>query len=61
MTVSELVRALQALPDQDATVVIGEGMKPDTWLIVSGVVPRQIARIDPDRAAPGTEAAIEIV
>jgi len=36
MKVRELVETLQRLPDQDATVVIGEGMVPDVWLIVEG-------------------------
>ncbi|WP_375764250.1 hypothetical protein ACE10X_13285 [Bradyrhizobium sp. Pha-3] len=61
MKVSDLVRRLHALPDQNATVVIGEGTKPDTWLIVSGVVPRQISRVSRDHAEPGIEAAVEIV
>lgn len=61
MKVCDLVRALKALPDQDAIVVIGKGGKPDVWLIVSGVVPRQISRIDEDHAVPGTGAAVEIV
>ena len=39
MTVQELVTiSLQALPDQNATVVIGEGVEKETWLLVSGVV-----------------------
>jgi hypothetical protein len=38
MTVQELVSILQALPDQNATVVIGEGVEKETWLVVSGVV-----------------------
>jgi hypothetical protein len=61
MKVCDLVRALSALPDQDAIVVIGEGGKPEVWLIVSGVVERQISRIDEDQAVSGTDAAIEIV
>jgi hypothetical protein len=61
MKVCDLVRALSALPDQDAIVVIGEGGKPEVWLLVSGVVERQISRIDEDQAVSGTDAAIEIV
>ena len=61
MIVRELVQALQALPDQDATVVIGEGSKPDEWLIVTGLTPRRIFRLDDDRAKPGSDMAIEIV
>jgi hypothetical protein len=61
MRVRELMQALQALPDQDATVVIGEGNKPDVWLIVSGLLPRQISRLDDDCAGPGNDPAIEMV
>lgn len=61
MTVYELVRALKALPDQQATVVIGEGERPDVWLIVSGLTPRQISRVDDDHAVPGDSPAVEIV
>jgi hypothetical protein len=61
MKVCDLVRALNALPDQDAIVVIGEGGKPEVWLIVSGVVQRQISRIDEDHAVSGPDAAVEIV
>ena len=61
MRVCELVEALQALPDQDATVVIGEGGSPGVWLIVSGLISQKIARMDADHAVPGSEPAIEIV
>ncbi|WP_298369339.1 hypothetical protein [uncultured Bradyrhizobium sp.] len=61
MKVRELVQVLQALPDQDATVVIGEGAKPETWLIVSGVAECRIARVNEDHAIAGSEPAIEIV
>jgi len=61
MKVRELVQALQALRDQDATVVIGEGNKPDDWLIVSGLVPRRIFRLDDDHAKSGSDMAVEIV
>jgi hypothetical protein len=61
MKVCDLVRALKALPDQDAIAVIGEGGKPEVWLIVSGVVQRRISPIDEDHAVPGTDAAVEIV
>jgi hypothetical protein len=61
MRVRELVQALQALPDQDATVVIGEGSKPDEWLIVSGLAPRKISRLNDDHAKPGSDMAVEIV
>jgi hypothetical protein len=61
MKVRELVQALQALPDQDATVVIGEGNKPDEWLIVSGLAPRRIFRLDDDHAKPGSDMVVEVV
>jgi len=61
MNVHKLVKMFQGLPDQNATVVIGEGTKPDLWLIASGVVLRQIAPINDDHAVQGTEAAVEIV
>ncbi|WP_375782732.1 hypothetical protein ACE10Z_22585 [Bradyrhizobium sp. Pha-3] len=61
MKVRELIQVLQTLPDQDATVVIGEGAKPETWLIVSGVAECRIARVNDDHAIVGCEPAIEIV
>ncbi|MCP3401865.1 MULTISPECIES: hypothetical protein [unclassified Bradyrhizobium] len=61
MTVRELVDALRALPDQNATVVIGEGNRPDVWLLVSGLVLRRIFQLDDDFAMPGNDAAVEIV
>jgi hypothetical protein len=61
MKVRELIKALQAFPDQDATVVIGEGAKPGVWLVVSGLVPRQISRVDDDHATAGAKTAVEIV
>ncbi len=42
MKVRELVETLQRLPDQDATVVIGEGLSPNVWLIVEGAAVRGI-------------------
>jgi hypothetical protein len=61
MTVQELVTILQALPDQNATVVIGEGVEKETWLLVSGVVERRVALTNSDVVGPGQEPAIEIV
>jgi hypothetical protein len=61
MKVAELVSILQALPDQQATVVIGDGKAPDTWLIVTGIIERRIAKKNPDESVPGDEPAIEIV
>ena len=63
MKVRELTKLLQGLPDQDATVVIGEGIKHDLWLLVTGVVERKID--DPtdklDSVGPGREPGVEIV
>jgi hypothetical protein len=61
MKVAELVSILQAVPDQQATVVIGDGDSPNSWLIVTGIIERQIALKNPDEAGPGDEPAIEIV
>jgi hypothetical protein len=63
MNVRELIKALQTLPDQEATVVIGEGQKPEVWLIVSGVIERsiQVSENDLDWAGPGDDPAVEIV
>ena len=61
MKVRELVTTLQALLDQNATVVIGDGVEQETWLVVSGVVERRIAPINPSVVGPGEEPAIEIV
>ncbi|MBT1516310.1 hypothetical protein KIP88_38300 [Bradyrhizobium sp. SRL28] len=60
MTVQELVTILQALPDQNASVV-GEGVEQESWLFVSGVVERRITPINSDVAGPGKEPAVEIV
>jgi hypothetical protein len=61
MKVAELVSILQAFPDQQATVIIGDGDAPNTWLMVTGIIERQIARKNLDEAGPGDEPAIEIV
>jgi hypothetical protein len=61
MTVQELVTILQALPDQNATVVIGEEVEKETWLVVSRVVEHRIVLINSDVAGPGKEPAVEIV
>lgn len=63
MNVRELIELLEGWPDQEATVVIGEGMRLDQWLLVTGIVGRRIA-VDPknpDVALPGAEAGLEIV
>jgi hypothetical protein len=61
MKVAELVTISQALPNQEATVIIGHGEAPDTWLIATGIIERQIALKNADEAGPGDEPAIEIV
>jgi hypothetical protein len=63
MNVRELIKLLQDCPEQDATVLIGEGMRLDRWLLATGIVVRRIA-IDadnPDFAISGQEAGVEIV
>jgi hypothetical protein len=62
MTVSELVRALQGLPDQEATVIVACDAISE-WLIASAILQRRISRSDrnSDIVVPGTEIAIEIV
>jgi hypothetical protein len=63
MTVRELVELLQKLPNQEATVVVGEGIKPDRWLLIIGLVERRIALANHnlDWVGPGAEQAVEIV
>jgi hypothetical protein len=61
--VRNLIRALEQLPDQDATVVIADSVCEDCWLIITGVVERRITRAteNPDFAVPGSEPGVEIV
>ncbi|MBR0746879.1 hypothetical protein JQ582_23390 [Bradyrhizobium japonicum] len=63
MKVRELVETLQRLPDQDATVVIGEGLSPNVWLIVEGAIVRgiQTRKDNLDWVGPGSEPGVEIV
>lgn len=63
MNVREFIERLQAMPDQDATVVIAEGVHAHLWLIVSGLVPRGVKRTadNPDLVEPGSQPAVEIV
>jgi len=63
MKVRELVETLQRLPDQDATVVIGEGKVPNVWLIAEGVVERgiRVRKDNLDWVGPGSEPGVEIV
>lgn len=63
MKIRELIRILQELPDQDASVVVSNGPGQDTFLVITGIVERGIRRLEsnPDFAGPGREPAIEIV
>ena len=62
MKVRELVKALEQIQDQDAPVLIGEGLRPDLWLVVTGIVEHGIERRDAlDAVGPGHEIGIEIV
>ena len=63
MSVRELIKLLQDWPDQEATIVIGEGMRLDRWLLATGIVGRRMV-VDsdsPNFAVPGREAGVEIV
>jgi hypothetical protein len=62
MKVRELIERLQALPDQEATVVIAHLFR-QRWLVVSGVFPRGLAPLEenPDFMGPGSESGVEIV
>jgi hypothetical protein len=62
MTVKELVRVLQGLPNQDATVIVACDAISE-WLVASAILQRRISRSDrnSDIVVPGTEIAIEIV
>jgi len=63
MKVRELIELLQALPEQEATVVVAEGVRFDRWLLATGVAGRRIAPDagNPDFAIPGGQPGIEIV
>ncbi|MBA7468234.1 MAG: hypothetical protein DI543_03980 [Bradyrhizobium icense] len=68
MNVRELIELLQASSCRNGLtrkrpVVIGEGMRLDQWLLVTGVVGRRIAADakNPDVVQPGVEAGVEIV
>jgi hypothetical protein len=63
MKVHELIKLLQDWPDQNATVVLGEGQRHDRWLLATGIVGRRIAAHtdNPDFAVPGNESGVEIV
>jgi hypothetical protein len=57
MTVKELIQALQQWPDQDATVVISHGAGLNVFLVVTGIVHRNIRRLDGNPALRGLEAS----
>jgi hypothetical protein len=61
MKVRELVELLRKLPNQEATILIGEGMTPNVWLTVCGVAERNIslANDNPDRVGPGSELDVD--
>ena len=63
MKVHELVEKLQRLPDQNATVIIGQGQSSDIWLVVTGLVERNIAPSDEnsDYVVSGAQRGVEIV
>ena len=63
MTVRELVEMLRRLPDQEAKVVVGDGLSPNLWIAASGIVEQGVRRRldNPDFFGPGMERAIEIV
>ena len=63
MNVRELIELLQAWPEQEATVVVAEGMRFDRWLLATGIVGRRVAADagNPDFAQPGSHPGIEIV
>ena len=63
MKVHELIEKLQRLPDQNATVIIGQGQSPNVWLIVTGLVERNIAPSDEnsDYVVSGAQRGVEIV
>jgi hypothetical protein len=57
MKVKELIQALEQLPDQDATVVISHGGGLDVFLVVTGIVPRNIRRLDGNPDFAGLETS----
>jgi hypothetical protein len=63
MKVRELIELLQAWPDQEATVVVADGMRLNRWLLATGLAVRRIAvdSDNPDFAIPGSERGVEIV
>ncbi|SDK18257.1 hypothetical protein SAMN05216338_11053 [Bradyrhizobium sp. Rc2d] len=62
MTVRELIARLQALPNQDALVIIASG-NANEWLIATGIVERGISAspANPDFVVPGNDSGMEII
>ncbi|MEK9285695.1 MULTISPECIES: hypothetical protein [unclassified Bradyrhizobium] len=62
MTVKELIARLQALPNQDALVIIAS-VNANEWLIATGVVERRISTspANPDFVVPGNDPGVEII
>jgi hypothetical protein len=56
MKVKELIQALQQLPDQDATVVISHEAGLDVFLVITGIVQRNIRRLELPRQHAQSEA-----
>ena len=65
MKVHELVEKLRAgsYPIKTATVIIGQGQSRDIWLVVTGLVERNIAPSDEnsDYVVSGAQRGVEIV
>jgi len=63
MNVRELRRLLEEWPEQEATVVISEGVGSLSWVVATTILERSIApRADnPEFVGPGSDPAIEIV
>lgn len=63
MNVRELIELLRAWPEQEATVVVSDGVRFNRWLFATGIVARRIGADTehPDFAISGTEPGIEIV
>jgi hypothetical protein len=63
MTVRELIEMLRDLPDQDAKVVVADGISATRWLAATGIVDQGVTacRCNPDFLEPGRERAVEIV
>ncbi|NOJ40929.1 hypothetical protein [Bradyrhizobium australiense] len=62
MTVKELIARLQALPNQDALVIVASG-NANEWLIATGIVERGISPspANPDFVVSGSDPGVEII